>query len=313
MSEKELIAEAVRQELKFLVRNDILPTPENYEIFFHIFYEIVKNNKNLSDEEILKLGKKEKGVIKESKNIIENVDRLTTGVSQNMKEHDKLIKEHVNVLKESKEDIVEELFTKVMKKLDELKRSNDKLIKEVENYKSQINSLKKALYATKEEADKDPLTGLCNRRCFERNVSFMFNDFKEYGFPLSICIIDIDNFKKINDTYGHDVGDLALKYLAKNITSTIRNNDIAARYGGEEFVIAFSGIIGEKAKEVCERIRSKIESNPLILGNEDKIEFTVSIGIEEAKESHESILDIIRSADKKLYEAKKTGKNKVVF
>jgi len=158
----------------------------------------------------------------------------------------------------------------------------------------------------KDKAYKDVLTGLYRREILYDLIEKEFHRSKRYGYHFSILMIDIDNFKKINDTYGHLFGDKVLKKVAETIRRTLRNSDIAIRYGGEEFLVILPHTDLESAKIVGERIRKTIERLDI-----DGIKITISIGIADNTLSSK-LEDLIRKADQALYIAKRTGKNKVV-
>ncbi len=189
-----------------------------------------------------------------------------------------------------------------------LKRSVLTMAQELEALIGQLKEEKEKL---EEIAYKDPLTGLNNRRLFLEEVNRILNLARRHGEPLTIALLDVDNFKRINDEYGHDIGDLVLKKLAEIIEKNVRSTDIAARYGGEEFIIALPRTDENGALLVAERIRqdfkrSKVKVNSLEIGT------TVSIGIASYKEG-DDIETIIKKADEALYQAKRTGKDKVVI
>ncbi len=160
----------------------------------------------------------------------------------------------------------------------------------------------------------DPLTKLYNRRFI---VSFAETEVKEalrYQKPLSIIIMDIDNFKGVNDTYGHPVGDEVLKTVANVLKTEIRETDKAGRYGGEEFIIILPNTPLEHAVEVAERVRKAIESQRVpIENNGEKIELkiTVSVGVSSLGIHGENFYELLQAADLALYKAKKEGKNQV--
>ena len=163
----------------------------------------------------------------------------------------------------------------------------------------------KVLY---EKSIKDPLTGLYNRNFLYEFLEKKIKEAKRYKFPLTLAVIDIDFFKKINDTYGHLVGDCVLKELAKILTDEFRGSDIVVRFGGEEFIVIlpFSDL-----KEACSRfeeLRKKIEEKRFC---DEKLNVTVSIGATEFKQN-DSLDTFIDRADKNLYEAKNKGRNRVV-
>ena len=154
----------------------------------------------------------------------------------------------------------------------------------------------------------DPLTKLYNRLYFNNQINYLKNQYERHKKPFSAMLIDIDNFKKINDTYGHHIGDEVLKNVAKIIKTTIRKTDIACRYGGEEFIILLPETEKSKAKEIAERIRKKIESS--IQYDDNPV--TISAGVGEFNEKYKTIHHFIHDVDEGLYVAKRTGKNKII-
>jgi diguanylate cyclase (GGDEF)-like protein len=166
--------------------------------------------------------------------------------------------------------------------------------------------LAKELY---DAATRDPLTGVFNRRYFFDVLKREFSAFKRYGSVYSLCLVDIDFFKRINDTYGHIVGDFVLKHVADTLQNSIRGSDILCRYGGEEFVIVFTNTSLDKASSACEKLRSAIEVSELIFESK-LIKITVSIGAASVSKSDTDPTDLIKRADSKLYQAKESGRNK---
>lgn len=160
-------------------------------------------------------------------------------------------------------------------------------------------------------ANYDSLTNIYNRRYFDQLVKFNIEQARRYKHKLSFAILDIDDFKGINDTYGHNIGDFIIQEFVEKIRKNIRDTDIFARFGGEEFVICFTETEKGSAYTVCERIREEIENESFII-NDTKIHATITIGISEFEE--EDTLDTLMvRADKALYEGKKSGKNKIIF
>jgi diguanylate cyclase (GGDEF)-like protein len=156
----------------------------------------------------------------------------------------------------------------------------------------------------------DPLTGVYNRRQFEVLARAELARCQRYMRPCSFLMIDIDHFKRVNDTFGHELGDWVLKMVATTLASARRDADVVARYGGEEFVIMLPETSLEAAKTVAERIRSMVFSNAMAIGAA-KLSLTISIGVGEATASSPGIEVILRDADRALYEAKQTGRNRV--
>jgi diguanylate cyclase (GGDEF)-like protein len=166
------------------------------------------------------------------------------------------------------------------------------------------------LYAS---AVLDPLTGLHNRRHLDARLKSEFAFANRHGTPLSVLLIDIDHFKKVNDTYGHLGGDAALKALAERLQRTVRIEDIAARYGGEEFAVVARGIEGAGAMLFAERIREKVGLIQ-VSHEEDLIKFTISVGVVTMTRERifDSIASLLKAADDALYKAKETGRNRCV-
>ncbi|MCM1102483.1 MAG: GGDEF domain-containing protein [Clostridium sp.] len=160
------------------------------------------------------------------------------------------------------------------------------------------------------EANVDPLTGLLNRRGMEVHLQETMNRAKVKGTLFSVIIGDIDNFKRINDTYSHECGDRALIHVADIMKNAIRQGDAVCRWGGEEFLILVQGN-GEIARMIGERIRQTIENHSFMY-KEDEIKFTMTFGAS-AYVPGFAMATIIKQADDKLYEGKTSGKNKVVL
>lgn len=164
-------------------------------------------------------------------------------------------------------------------------------------------------YATRlyEHATRDALTGLLNRRAFFDFASRVQAASRRYGHSFSIVMIDIDHFKKINDTYGHDKGDDALRLLARILNENLRESDIIARLGGEEFVIALPNSDSRGASIVSEALRKRIEET----SEAGVPAFTVSLGVAERISVNDTVERMLKRADDALYHAKKGGRNRV--
>lgn len=173
--------------------------------------------------------------------------------------------------------------------------------------------LRASVQQTIEMAVKDPLTNLHNRRYFEMHYTSLYEKALETGKPMTALMCDIDKFKKINDTYGHDVGDLVIKEVASRIHKNVRNVDIACRYGGEEFVMIMPDTDVEYAHIVAERIRKEIEEHPIIVEKGAKqIYTTISIGLSSLKNVGDTPEMLMKRADVALYAAKEAGRNMVM-
>lgn len=160
------------------------------------------------------------------------------------------------------------------------------------------------------EATTDPLTGQFNRRAFGKFALKEISASKRTNTPLSMVVTDIDFFKTVNDTYGHDVGDMVIKEVANALAGEIREEDILARYGGEEFVILFPRTDLDNASSIAERMRQKVEKIKLDTPN-GIVSLTASFGAANFSENF-NLIETLRLADSSLYKAKAEGRNKVV-
>ena len=156
-------------------------------------------------------------------------------------------------------------------------------------------------------ATHDALTGIRNRGEFERILSMEISKAERYNEPLALILFDVDNFKRVNDTYGHSTGDKVLKKVASTVSSLIRSVDVFARWGGEEFVILLPHTLMSGAVRTAEKIRSVVEE----LGGEDIPHVTISVGVTLYRKGEGTDNFLVR-ADRALYEAKGRGKNRVV-
>lgn len=162
-------------------------------------------------------------------------------------------------------------------------------------------------------ANTDYLTDLYNRRRFFHSADKEFTEAIQNRRPISVTLIDLDHFKRVNDTYGHLVGDHVLIHIAHLIRDFCREKDMAARYGGEEFAILHPNIEKQVAFQVVEEIRKKVEATPFVF-NSDEISVTLSAGIIDTVGCHACprVDELLGLADKALYRAKGAGRNKVV-
>ncbi|GMR04040.1 MAG: hypothetical protein BMS9Abin22_572 [Gammaproteobacteria bacterium] len=164
---------------------------------------------------------------------------------------------------------------------------------------------------TADQAATDALTGLPNRRILDQRLTEELRRAQRYNKSLSLMLLDIDHFKKVNDNYGHLAGDAVLKTLAKLLSKQIRDVDFAARYGGEEFMFILPETDSPGAKLVAQRIRRAVADTPFPLRDGRKISVTVSIGIVCFPHCGESAQELTERADQALYTAKLAGRNRV--
>lgn len=174
----------------------------------------------------------------------------------------------------------------------------------VKSASSQVNWLQSL-------ATTDGLTGLINRRQFNHRLQAEMARARRHNSPLSLALFDLDDFKKVNDLYGHPVGDRILKELGLLISENIRESDVAARYGGEEFALILPETKLIEAYDLLERLRSLVERSVFCLPD-NPLTATISIGVAQVSEDH-TAFSLIEEADAALYEAKHQGKNRVIY
>ena len=178
-------------------------------------------------------------------------------------------------------------------------------------YMMSIRELTKAYELLQIEANTDPLTEVSNRRPFLKTMKSEFTRAQLTGRPLSVAMIDLDHFKRVNDTYGHDAGDEVLRKVSDLLIMEFRSIDLIGRLGGEEFAIVFpqTGLAG--AHIACDRIRSVIESTPIHVDGQE-IFVTASMGIATMGKGTRTEAELLKLADEQLYEAKTAGRNCVL-
>ena len=191
-------------------------------------------------------------------------------------------------------------------------RENSSLEKRLEASTSEVSRLREHLDQVRRDAMTDALTNLANRKSFDEEMARACEAAQQRKAPLTLAILDIDNFKKFNDTWGHQTGDQVLRYVASVLGRTLRAPRVAARYGGEEFAMLFPGETAPMVEAVLNTIREEIGSRSLKRRstNDDLGAVTVSIGLAQ-KRSDEPALTLMGRADEALYASKRAGRNRV--
>ncbi|MEQ1599857.1 MAG: diguanylate cyclase, partial [Methylotenera sp.] len=252
------------------------------------------------------------------KNMISTfVDRLGD-MSDSSGSYQKKIENYAEKLSET-EDILQinVLLENLMKDTHtmqaEIVRSREVLLEQrdsVESAQEKIRKLQEELSELSEAVRVDQLTGVLNRRGLDEAMTREMARAQRGGGLLSVALLDIDNFKSLNDTYGHNVGDTALQHLAKVIQTTMRPTDVVSRFGGEEFVILLPDTDLEAAVSTIKRLQRAL-TKQFFLGNNEKLLITFSAGVALLK-NDETEATVIHRADQSMYLAKRTGKNRVM-
>ncbi|MAS08251.1 MAG: GGDEF domain-containing protein [Ahrensia sp.] len=188
-----------------------------------------------------------------------------------------------------------------------------KLNHDLEQTRVQVRKLRSSLEKSRENEFRDPLTNVSNRRYFERALGKMINEANAAGTPLCLVMADLDHFKRINDTFGHQVGDDVLRYFASLMMKNVKGQDLVARYGGEEFAIVFPSTSAANAHRVITNIMRQLDTANLVIsrGKNPIGRVTSSFGIAELKPG-EAADQLVRRADARLYQAKHAGRNRAV-
>ncbi|MDV6332785.1 PleD family two-component system response regulator [Asticcacaulis sp. 201] len=172
--------------------------------------------------------------------------------------------------------------------------------------------LRNTLDRSLELAVTDPLTGLNNRRFLDHHLSLAMARHVKGGPELSVLLLDIDHFKRVNDTYGHDAGDEVIREFARRLGLNVRAIDMACRFGGEEFVVLMPETGSSDAVHIAERVRSQVADIPFVLADGRKLDVTISIGVATSQGVGDTPETLLKRADEGVYEAKQAGRNRVI-
>ncbi|MGD9912922.1 MAG: GGDEF domain-containing protein [Rhizobiaceae bacterium] len=182
-------------------------------------------------------------------------------------------------------------------------------VREEGKLRAMTESLSARSETLQQAALTDALTGMQNRRYFDDAMKEYITEFRRIGKPVGLMILDLDHFKQVNDTHGHDVGDEVLKAVSNCLKDMTRHHDVVARLGGEEFAVVAPNLDIEMLTKLAERIRKAVAATPVASGTA-KLNVTTSVGLA-VWDGRESSEDFYRRADKQLYQAKRLGRNRV--
>lgn len=207
---------------------------------------------------------------------------------------------------------MKEIIDHVVVDTQEILKDNRLLAEELDRSKNAMVAMQQDLENIKKEAATDSLTGLLNRKSFDELLESSAQEAQEIKETFALLMVDIDHFKKFNDTYGHQIGDQVLKLVAATLKNGVKGGDIVARYGGEEFCLILPRTTKEDAAIVAEHLRANVSSKDVINRGTGKVlgQIRLSAGVAEYSIG-EKLEDIIEAADKALYDAKNTGRDKV--
>jgi len=246
-----------------------------------------------------------KATIRLADELLGRMRHLAVKMAQDMGEHSSRMGEISRELDDVRSDEAETVVAVV----DRLIESNDQMQRRLRDAEERLNEQARQIESHATEARTDALTLLANRRAFDDAIVRALSETQRLGAPLGLIMLDVDHFKTLNDTYGHQTGDDVLRGLGMILRQYSLETDVAARYGGEEFAIVLPGTSPEKTLENAERIRLAVESADLT-GREKGTQVTVSMGVAMSKVG-ETATSLIKRADTALYAAKKAGRNRI--
>jgi len=208
-------------------------------------------------------------------------------------------------------EYIHDLDLKVRERTRELDEKNRSLAEEIRMRQKAQEELAQANRKLMDLSVRDPLTGLFNRRYMEETLAREFAKSKRTGNPCGVIMLDVDFFKKFNDTYGHEAGDLVLKTLADTLRGRVRGEDVVCRYGGEEFIIILPEISRDMARLRAEELRKAVAGEMRIVHDSTELKVTISLGVALFPEHGDDPDMVVGAADQALYASKESGRNRV--
>ena len=315
--DKRIVSKIAKIVLAYLAKHDIPWSPRNYEEWFFVVCRALEDHHIVNDKNLEVLYSKYieefhqniDAQKREITHLSESLQRVAKGSEKALDRFDDHLDEHNRLLGESAEAIEEQNIHKIgklQKRIEKLEKENEALKRYLQEKRVKLEFIEKKFETVQQEANIDALTKVFSRKKFEEDMQKL----QKEHIPFSVIFLDIDDFKRINDTYGHQVGDRVLREIGEILNTYLRKGTFAYRYGGEEFVVILLKSDLEAARSVAERLKEVIEHRSIRI-DEQVLDFTASFGVVQ-REEDESVADVLKRADEALYEAKRSGKNRVV-
>lgn len=332
--ELETTTQIAKRLLPKMAQWNVPLTPENYHVWFEYFTgsnqglvaeinEVMGSGKSFTREVNRALYDKYSGK-EQTEGLVEQVQKETQRMFNSIIEEilitnnstsdysDKL-KEYSHKLNDAKQlSEIQHIAEGMMKDTNKMAESTRNLQESLEEARTHAESLRKQLDRTEREALIDPLTGLHNRKAFDRKIKELCSEYKKNGTLFSVLMLDIDFFKSFNDRYGHKTGDEVLQIVGSTLHDNLKGQDFPARYGGEEFIVLLPLTTLDNACTVAEQTRKRISEQRLkfVKTGERLGGITVSVGVSGVN-SGDTVDSVVERADRALYSAKNSGRNNV--
>jgi len=325
--------------LALMLKHHVSPLPENYTVWYH--YAIGKNKELMREVDIILqknlpftpetgsylynkyiVGHKDNKVVDETagnaQKVLLEVLKVMNDFSGETKDYNKGVDQYIDQISKVAGDgggDMKSIVKQLIAATTNLKQSGEKISKKLDESKHEIDTLKKSLQQVTTEAQRDFLTGVFNRKTFEKLIDEEMLHANEKKSDLCLMMIDIDHFKQFNDKFGHLLGDEVLKTVARTLTHTLKGRDIVARFGGEEFIVMLPETPVNGAMKVADEVRQSIASKELKRKDtgENFGRITVSIGISRFRHDQDTLPLFTKRADDALYQSKHNGRNRVTF
>jgi diguanylate cyclase len=321
--------------LDHLVERAVPPTPNNFMVWYvyssggslelkREMDRIIEHNEPFTPERSLDLFERYFGTVAETQALRETSQRLESAVAQlvgflskagvNTAHYGETLRSASGQLRDSnKIEDIRSVVASVLAETKKMAEQHRQLQYELTSSAREMSQLRENIVSARREAQTDALTGIANRKFFEQRIEENVRDAMRTGDDLCLLMLDIDHFKKFNDTYGHQLGDQVLRLVAKTFTECIKGRDTAARYGGEEFVVLLPHTSVANAVKLADHLRLTVAGKMIVNRQTGKSlgQITLSIGVAQYR-ANEPVAKFIQRADKALYKAKGSGRNRVV-
>lgn len=293
----------LKHEIDTMIGQNLPFTPENNSYLYQK-YVVANRGQKAMDEAAINAQRVMVEALKiindfggEAKNYNQDLDKYVENITQGMGD----------------DDNVKGVFKEFIDATVNLRNRGEQITSKLEESTREINDLRKSLQEVTVEAQRDFLTGVFNRKTFERLIDEQILLANEQNTPLCLLMVDVDHFKLFNDRFGHLLGDEVLKIVARTLTDTLKGRDVVARFGGEEFVVFLPETPLDGAMKVAEMIRATIARKELKRRDTGETygTITVSMGVSSFRHGSDTLPTMIKRADDALYSAKHAGRNRV--